>query len=79
MNPENNIFREHTNLYFREQPIYLGDIVEWQNGRYKEISEVRKKEHGYYISNMETDLSDYMDKIIRVINMGGRGADGRYI
>jgi hypothetical protein len=69
--------REHTNFFFQDQPVYVGDLVEFiQNGQ-KEISEVKKKIDGYYLNRQEVDLEDY--QIVRVIDMSGKGADGRYV
>jgi hypothetical protein len=65
--------REFTGHLFGDQRIYVGDIVEYRRGQYKELGEVRKIAGGYLAGGKP--LAEL--EIVRVINMGG--ADGRYV
>jgi hypothetical protein len=67
--------REFTGHLFREQRVYVGDIVEHQKGRYRELGEVQKRDGAYLVGGKP--LAEL--EIVRVINMSGAGADGRYV
>jgi hypothetical protein len=67
--------REFTGHLFGEQRVYVGDIVEYRKGKYKELGEVRKGSGGYFVGGRPIEALE----IVRVINMGGIGADGRHV
>jgi hypothetical protein len=67
--------REFTGHLFGEQRVYVGDIVEYREGKYKELGEVQKRGGGYFLGGQPIEALE----IVRVINMGGIRADGRYV
>jgi hypothetical protein len=74
-NQDKQRLREFTRHLFGEQRIYVGDIVEYRKGKYKEIGEVRKSNNAYLAGGKPLDELE----IVRVIDMGGIGTDGRYV
>jgi hypothetical protein len=67
--------REYTGHIFEEQRIYVGDLLDYVKGRFREIGEVTRQDTGYYAGGKPLDELD----IVRVINMGGAGTDGKYV
>jgi hypothetical protein len=67
--------REFTGHFFEGKRIYAGDIVEYRKGNCKELGEVRKGDVRYLAGGKPLETLE----IVRVINMGGIGADGRYV
>jgi hypothetical protein len=67
--------RKFTGHLFEGKRIYAGDIIEYRKGNYKELGEVQKKHIGYLVGAKPFEGLE----IIRVINMGGAGAGGRYV
>jgi hypothetical protein len=74
-NQDKQRIREFTGCLFEGKRIYVGDIVEYRKGNYKELGEVRRKNDGYLAGEKPLEGLE----IVRVINMGGIGADGRYV
>jgi hypothetical protein len=72
---QNNHFREFTGCLFEGQRVYAGDLVEYRKDGQKEIGEVRKRDEAYLVGGKSLEELE----ILRVIDMGGAGADGRYI
>jgi hypothetical protein len=74
-NQDKRRIREFTGHLFEGKRIYAGDIVEYRKGSYKELEEVRRKDDEYLVGGKPLEGLE----IVRVINMGGRGVDGRYV
>jgi hypothetical protein len=67
--------REFTGHLFKEQRIYVGDLVKYRKNKYWEIGEVQKRNGVYLVGGKP--LEDL--EIIRVLDMSGIGVDGRYV
>jgi hypothetical protein len=67
--------REFTGHTFGEQRIYVGDLVDFMKGGFKEIGEVTKWDTGYYVRGKPLESLE----IVRVIDMSGINANGRYV
>jgi hypothetical protein len=74
-NKDKQGLREFTGHLFREHQVYVGDLVEYRKDGQKEIGEVRRRDNAYLVHGKPLEKLE----IVRVINMGGMGLDGRYV
>jgi hypothetical protein len=63
--------RRFTHHYFNQQPIFVGDLVEYKKGETTEIGEVQMKGKKYYVGGIE--FNSLTNKIQRVISMKKEG------
>jgi hypothetical protein len=73
-NDDKQRLREFTGHAFGEQRIHVGDLVDFMKGGFKEIGEVTRGDGGYHVGGKPLEGLE----IVRVIDMGGINANGRY-
>jgi hypothetical protein len=73
MNFKKETQRRFTHYYFNQQPIFVGDLVEYKKGETTEIGEVQMKGKKYYIGGTEFKSLSLTNKIQRVISMKKEG------